>query len=383
MSRIVVNCRKVRFESTLGGAHALLRLSEALADEHELIFAVNDVEATDDGPAGPTIRSIATRVTDFETARSDGDLRRSAVELLPVHFQPPLLCDRSVMLCLDLHVFDIPWKYEHVERLQDSFRRNLLAASAVLTMFPRTYYSVERTAGITLRNLFLTESPLLLDGIRPSPEPAQAQVRSDAVPRLLYPAQLQLHKNHEGLVRGVAELRHRGSHVKITCPGSDYDPLLTCQITSLVDVLDVGDSFEFLGRVSDETMMELYRHADAVIVPSLAEGGAYVPLEAIAFGKPVAVNEIDSARMHLDSVNGNVIWFDANDPGWTADAIQRLIDADPVEWLHKNATARERIAAATWESVASKWSAVIGMVEGTRPRPTVRIDRHASEIVYA
>ena len=129
-------------------------------------------------------------------------------------------------------------------------------------------------------------------------------------------------------------------------------------------------------------LIELYRHSDAVIVPSLAEGGAYVPLEAIALGKPVAVNEIESARMHLDSMHGHVIWFNASDAARTADAIQQLMGADSVDWFHKNARCRERIAAVSWQSVASKWSAVIGMLEGTLPRPIVSIDREASEIVY-
>ena len=187
MSRIVVNCQGVRFASTLGVAHAVLRLCTALADQHELIFVLNDV-ATATGPAGETIEAIATQVLDVAQAGALGEeLRATAVELLPHHFQRPEFCDRSVMMCHDLHVFDIPWKYgDRATILQNSFRRNLVAASAVITHFPRTYYAIERTSGIVIRNLFLTESPLLLDGVLEPADPTPAPDREDAF-QLLYP----------------------------------------------------------------------------------------------------------------------------------------------------------------------------------------------------
>jgi glycosyltransferase involved in cell wall biosynthesis len=362
-----------------------LRLCEALADEHDLIFVLNDLAAIETTSAVKTIRTIAADLLDVDRAGSiSQDDRRSAVELLPHHFQPPQYCDRSIIMCHDLHVFDIPWKYgERAPQLQQSFRRNLLAASAVITEFPRTYYTVERTAEVALTNLYLTESPLLLDvGTQPLFASSRL-VNQTAIPELLYPAQMQLHKNHEGLARGVAELKRSGLTVKITCPGSDLDVPTTSFIKSAVHELGVAESFEFLGRIADEELTDLYRRCDAVIVPSVAEGGAYVALEAIAFGKPVAVNSIDAARLHLDSHTAQVIWFDAGDPVQTADAMRSLICADPAEWGHKNARCRERLAALSWDSVASKWSAVIGMVEGRLPRPVVAIDRHASEIVYA
>ena len=86
----------------------------------------------------------------------------------------------------------------------------------------------------------------------------------------------------------------------------------------------VAERFDFLGRISDERLVELYRECDAVIVPSMAEGGAYIPLEAIVAGKPVAVNDIDAARAHVASVGGEVIWFDGTDAEATAPRAPRM-----------------------------------------------------------
>jgi len=372
LSTLIVNCRRLPFTSTLGVAHALLQLSKALARVHKLTFVVNDLAEFDEGPARDTVRSIAERVITVAAAQAEGDrLGKGAIEVLPHHFQKPEFCPRSILACYDLHAFDIPWKYgDRADALQSSFRTNLLAADAVMTPFPRTYYAVERTAGISLMNLFLTESPLLLDT---APALADLQPGSTTKPsrkRFLYPAQLQAHKNHEALVLGLHELKKRGLDVTIACPGSEFQDSVTEGLFSLVRSNGVEDCFEFLGRVSDDALVALYRDCDAVIVPSLAEGGAYVALEAIAAGKPVAVNSIESAKMHAESMQAHVIWFDATDETDTADAMEQLLNSDAAEWLDRNAVCRRRLAD------------LIEMIEGTGPRPILLTDPRATEVVY-
>lgn len=385
MSTLVVNCRKLPFASTLGVSHALLRLCTALARDHDLVFVVDDLKDIDESPACDSIRSIADRVITARVAEYEREtLSRDALELLPHHFQQSEFCSRSILICHDLHVFDIPWKYgERAGAVQDSFRRNLLNANAVMTHFPRTYYAVERTAGITLMNLFLTESPLLLDTNSALTEPESVAPSDNRPRRLLYPAQLQAHKNHEALVRGVQDLKKKGLDVTIACPGSEHRTSISEQLQSLVKASGVVDAFDFMGRLSDDALIDLYGDCDGVIVPSLAEGGAYVALEAIAAGKPVAVNEIDAAKMHVDAMHGNVIWFDATDSEDTAKAMQELVQADASEWFRRNAKCRARVSEVSWEIVAQKWNLVIEMIEGRRQRPVLSTDASASEIAYA
>lgn len=49
---------------------------------------------------------------------------------------------------------------------------------------------------------------------------------------------------------------------------------------------------EFLGRVSDEELCELYNHATAFIFPSLYEGFGLPPIEAMSLGCPVLASDI-------------------------------------------------------------------------------------------
>ena len=380
-SHLLINCRNLPFASTLGVAHALLQLCGSLQDRHELTFVADDLESIHASPQAETIAGLASDIlsTD-EVRRLSGKHLGAAIELQPHHFQEREFCARSIAVVHDLHVFDIPWKYgEAAGSMQARLRRSLLSADAVMAWFPRTYYYVESIAGITLPNLFLTESPLLLDTSTVAQEPCGPQ--SSEPFRLLYPAQLQAHKNHSALVGGLAEIVRRGFNVSVTCPGSDFDTALSTELRTSIKNSGVADHFELVGRVSDDELIKMYEACDGVIIPSLAEGGAYVALEGIAAGKPVAVNEIQSAQMHVNSVRGNVSWFNADQPDSIADAIAALVTADPKTAWEANAECRTTLASLDWDVVAERWDDVIAMLRGGR-RPMLSVDRAASKIRY-
>lgn len=64
-------------------------------------------------------------------------------------------------------------------------------------------------------------------------------------------------------------------------------------------------NIKFLGRVEGNNLIEAYKAADAIVLPSLSEGQPLVLLEAWAAKKPVVVTHVgDNARMVKDGVNG-------------------------------------------------------------------------------
>ncbi len=81
-----------------------------------------------------------------------------------------------------------------------------------------------------------------------------------------------------------------------------------------------------LGRVSDDDLVSLYRHADLLVLPSLEEGFGYPVLEALAFRTP-ALAANDSPLAHLPGV---ATITDVRDPASIAaaleDALRRLSD---------------------------------------------------------
>ncbi len=370
---VVVNCEKVPFDVTLGVAGYLLNLCEALADTNRIIFAVNDVESAGRSPASSRIEKMGGELVELSAAvKNRRFMAPGWVELLPHHFQEGSLCSKSIIICHDLHIYDVPWKYKNVEKVQLDFRKNLCSADVVFTEFPRTYYDLEEIAGITLMNLYLTETPLLLDTRRDS---TASSSRRPEVPFLLYPAQLQKHKGHEALLRAMAELKSTGIDVVIKCTGSDFNATTTEELKSLASELGVEENVIFTGRISDKELVEMYHECTGVIIPSMAEGGAYVAFEAIAARKPVAVNAIKSAQLHLKMIDGNVIWFDSKEISDTASAIVQLIESDQNEWDALNSTARDRISRMTWQRVAGQFQGVISWLAGDRERPTMQV-RH-------
>lgn len=377
MTDLVINCRRTPFGSTLGVAHLLLHLVRELQDRHRLVFVVDAKSDVDNTPAAETIRACGDVVT-FDEARIRADLR-AAVEFLPHHFQPREIADRSIVICHDLHVFDLPDKYgAGASRMQEGFRRNLRQADAVFAHFPRTFTDVERVAGVALPSLFLMDAPLLFDTAA-----ALGPARVDrSATRLLYPAQLQTHKNHLALIESIARVRTTGRDVRLRCPGSDFDEELTSVLSGAVERAELKGVVEFLGRIDEAALLDEYRSCDAVVVPSAAEGGAYVALEGVMAGKPVAVNGIRSARMHVEQVGADVHWFDSEDPDALDAAIEHLADVDQEQLSQANESCRARLAATSWSQPAELISDVVASIMAGQRPPMLRTNRTFSSIDY-
>jgi glycosyltransferase involved in cell wall biosynthesis len=90
----------------------------------------------------------------------------------------------------------------------------------------------------------------------------------------------------------------------------------------LAHSLGVDDLVEFLPYVSDATMHALYRAADVLLMPSLAEGFGIPALEAMAAGLPVA----SSSATSLPEVGGDApLYFDPRSTGEMADVLRRVL----------------------------------------------------------
>lgn len=67
-----------------------------------------------------------------------------------------------------------------------------------------------------------------------------------------------------------------------------------------------GEHVEFLGHVSYDEMPAIYRSADALILPSRAEGLPRTILEAMASGVPVVVSDLDQVSQVVDGAGETV-----------------------------------------------------------------------------
>lgn len=150
---------------------------------------------------------------------------------------------------------------------------------------------------------------------------------------LLSSGELITRKNHETIIRSIAELKEKSVnsssiqfHYIICGQGS-----LDAHLRKLTIKLNVSDCVSFLGYRED--MMDIFQISDVFLFPSYQEGLPMALLEAMAYGIPVICSDIRgnrdlmaaSASQSLDYCNGGIIIKKANDVSAYGEAINLLI----------------------------------------------------------
>ena len=130
---------------------------------------------------------------------------------------------------------------------------------------------------------------------------------------LLSVGELNANKNHQIVIRALAEMGNKRIHYAIAGMGELHDSLL-----ELAGSLGVGDRVHLLGYRSD--VAELYKTADAYVLPSKREGLNVSLMEALASGLPCIASKIrGNTDMISDGVNGFFV-----SPGDTASLISGI-----------------------------------------------------------
>jgi glycosyltransferase involved in cell wall biosynthesis len=138
-------------------------------------------------------------------------------------------------------------------------------------------------------------------------------------PFVIYPANLWPHKNHQALLGAMVRLRDMDLTLVLT--GETYDALPELQET--VQRLGLSGTVRHLGYVPASVVPVLYRHAAALVYPSLYEGFGAPPLEAMACGCPCVVSGSGSIA---EVTQGVAEMVDPYDEVSIADGIRRVLD---------------------------------------------------------
>ena len=162
-------------------------------------------------------------------------------------------------------------------------------------------------------------------------------------PYVLYPAQFWSHKNHIGLLDGIAELARRGTTVHCALVGSDKGNLAF--VRAHAARLGIADRVHFLGFVERTDLVALYRHAAALAYTSLCGPENLPPLEAMALDCPVIASDFPGAREQMGDA---ALLVDTLDPRSLADAIERVLTSPE---LRRDLQARGRARAARYTQV--------------------------------
>jgi glycosyltransferase involved in cell wall biosynthesis len=123
-------------------------------------------------------------------------------------------------------------------------------------------------------------------------------------------------------------------------------------LDALSDRLGVADRVTFTGPVEDETLLELYAGALAVVYPPYDEDFGYVTLEAFLARKPVVTTTDSGVPLEFveDGLNGFVV---PPEPEAVAQAVNRLADKRSLAASFGGA-GWERARQITWDGVVER-----------------------------
>lgn len=127
------------------------------------------------------------------------------------------------------------------------------------------------------------------------------------------PNQFWAHKNHIVILQAVKVLKEKGMQITVAMSGKESDYRNKENIDKLKDYVEqhgLNSEIKFLGFLPREDQLCLFKHAQAIIQPSLFEGWSTVIEDAKALGKFAIVS---SLRVHLEQLHENSLFFNPND----------------------------------------------------------------------
>lgn len=239
----------------------------------------------------------------------------------------------TVTSLLDVQHEHLP---EFFSRAEIAYRRRIYAGSArrserVITISQHAADAIHQKMGIPEDRIRVIH--LGVDHARFAPG---SQPREHFI---LYPANPWPHKNHQRLFEALRLVRKEHPRLRLVLTGSGH-----ARTPRPAGV-------EILGRVSSETLADLYQRAAALVYPSLYEGFGMPVLEAMASGCPVAASNVAS----IPEVAGDAaVLFDPYSPESIAQAIRRIL-CDPAPLVARGLARAQQF---TWARCAEAHAAV-------------------------
>ena len=301
-------------------------------------------------PIRAAVRSRLPRTS--QVPESDGSIERAGVDVM--HF-PMQVGFRTAIPTLfqphDLQHLHLPEFFSPAEIAERETRYRALCdlASIVVVMTSWGKADIQARYGLSPERLRVVPGAAAIEAYEPPTDREVDTTRGRLnLPNrfALYPAKAWPHNNHLRLVAAVKLLRDRGLDVPVVLTGLQGGREIP--VLAEADSLGVADLVRFVGFVTPNELVALYRTARMMVFPSLFEGWGLPILEAMAADLPIACSR---ATCLPDITAGAAELFDATDPSAIADAMVRV-------WLDDRlrerliVDGRTRAAAFSWDRSA-------------------------------
>jgi glycosyltransferase involved in cell wall biosynthesis len=155
------------------------------------------------------------------------------------------------------------------------------------------------------------------------------------------------HKDHATLVRAFHLVRQRLADVSLVLVG-ESDERFRDPVPTLVSSLGLQQQVFWFPRVSEERLVDLYRHAAVFAFPSLVEGFGLPVLEAMAAGAPIVCSDAPAV---VEASAGAALVVPRGDlAGWSV-AVERVLREPSLADALRHA-GRGVAASAAWRTSA-------------------------------
>jgi glycosyltransferase involved in cell wall biosynthesis len=173
---------------------------------------------------------------------------------------------------------------------------------------------------------------------------------------------------NKGIATLIKALAHLPASVKLTLVDDDSQDN---QVRRWAREVGVEDRLRLTGRVESAELVDLYRRASIVVVPSRYEGFGLPAVEAMACGTPVVATRAGALPEVIELTAGGIL-AERDDPDALAQAIRSLLES-PEQRMLMAKQGRERVVnALSWPRIAAATAEVYAEVveRSRRGRPT-------------
>lgn len=141
-----------------------------------------------------------------------------------------------------------------------------------------------------------------------------------SIPYVFYPAQFWAHKNHVYILRGLKHLKEK-HNIEMAAIFSGGDSGNRSFIEEQAGLMGINENVKYAGFVSGEELIELYKNAFALVMPTYFGPTNLPPLEAFSLGVPVLYSDKPGMR---EQVQHAALMIDLNSPESLADQLADL-----------------------------------------------------------
>jgi glycosyltransferase involved in cell wall biosynthesis len=166
--------------------------------------------------------------------------------------------------------------------------------------------------------------------------------------------QFHKHKNHKVLLLTLAKLKEMGirKHIAFTgkFPGATDSPYLA-ELHRIIEDNRLQDQVTMLGVISRNDQLQIMKHSQAVLQPSLFEGWSTVIEDAKSLQVPVIASDL---KVNIEQLRKDGVYFSPNNPDELASILMKYPERNLNDVFYEDYSVRIKDAAKTLVKIFSR-----------------------------